>query len=265
MTIIRKKIKSFLKKKTDFKVSFIICGTQKGGTTALDYYLRKHVEICMANKKEVHFFDDDNLFKSNKNNYFKYHKNFDPKSKHKVVGEATPIYMYWNNSIKRIYNYNPEMKLIMILRNPITRAFSHWNMEFEKQKEKDTFFEAIQKEFSLKKNNMHIQNRISSYLERGLYSKQIKQILKYFDRKQLMIIRSNSLRYTPQKTLDNIAKFLQISPFEDIKPKEVHSRTYSKKMTKDEELFLNNYYKEEIYKLENLLDWDLTEWKNSSK
>ena len=65
--IIGKKIKSFLRNNIDFKVSFIICGTQKGGTTALDYYLRKHVEICMANKKEVHFFDNDSLFKNNKN------------------------------------------------------------------------------------------------------------------------------------------------------------------------------------------------------
>ena len=56
--------------------------------------------------------------------------------------------MYWNDSIKRIYNYNPEIKLIMILRNPITRAFSHWNMEFDRLKEQNDFFEAIQKEYS---------------------------------------------------------------------------------------------------------------------
>ena len=50
----------FSKKKLTFKVGFIICGTQKGGTTALDYYLRLHNQICMAKKKEVHFFDEDN-------------------------------------------------------------------------------------------------------------------------------------------------------------------------------------------------------------
>ena len=261
--IIGKKIKSFLRNKIDFRVSFIICGTQKGGTTALDYYLRKHVEICMANKKEVHFFDNDSLFKNNKNNYLKYHKNFAPKSKHKVIGEVTPIYMYWRDSIKRIYNYNPEIKLIMILRNPITRAFSHWNMEFEKQKEKDDFFKAIQKESSKKQKNEHIQNRISSYLERGLYSKQINKILEYFDRDQLLIIRSKSLKNTPQKTMNNIANFLQISPFKDIKPKEVHSRKYYRRMTKEENSFLNNYYKNELYNLEDLLDWDLEEWKNN--
>lgn len=263
MTIIRKKIKSFFRIKTDFKVSFIICGTQKGGTTALDYYLRKHAEICMANKKEVHFFDDDSLFQNNKNNYLRYHKNFDPKSKHKVIGEATPIYMYWNDSIKRIYNYNPEIKLIMILRNPITRAFSHWNMEFERLKEQNDFFEAIQKEYSSIQKKIHIQNRVSSYLERGLYSQQIKKILEYFSRDQLLIIRSKSLKNNPQETLNNISKFLQISSFRDIKQKKVHSRRYYRKMTKEEYSFLKNYYKKELYNLENLLDWDLREWKNN--
>ena len=45
-----------------FSIGFIICGSQKGGTTALDYYLRLHQDICMAKKKEVHFFDNDKYF-----------------------------------------------------------------------------------------------------------------------------------------------------------------------------------------------------------
>lgn len=263
MIILKKKIKSFFRKKSSFKISFIVCGTQKGGTTALDYYFRNHNEICMAKRKEVHFFDDDNLFKNNKINYLKYHKNFNPESRHKVIGEATPIYMYWNSSMKRIYNYNPEIKLIMILRNPITRAYSHWNMEFEKQKERDGFFEAIQKEYSSKNKNSHIQNRVSSYLDRGLYSKQISEILKFFNRDQLMIFRSKSLKNNPQRTLDKIAEFLQISPFKNINQKKVHSRKYNRKMTREEKSFLNNYYEKELYSLENLLDWDLAEWRNN--
>ena len=54
------------KSKLKQPLNFIVCGTQKGGTTALDYYLRSHQEICMAIKKEVHFFDNDNYFKHEK-------------------------------------------------------------------------------------------------------------------------------------------------------------------------------------------------------
>ena len=140
----------FLKKKLDFKVGFIICGTQKGGTTALDFYLRLHNQICMADKKEVHFFDKDELFQRNKLDYSHYHSFFTPNSSHKIIGEATPIYMYWKNVVKRIYSYNPFIKLILVLRNPARRAFSHWNMETQRKRENRTFWKAINEEISNK-------------------------------------------------------------------------------------------------------------------
>ena len=62
MPSIKNKINYILGKKFDFQIGFIICGAQKGGTTALDQYLRMHPEICMADKKEVHFFDNDKYF-----------------------------------------------------------------------------------------------------------------------------------------------------------------------------------------------------------
>ena len=73
-------------------VDFIICGTQKGGTTALDVHLREHTEIHMAAKKEVHFFDRDKHFVKSPN-YAQYHQHFSPQAQHRVVGEATPIYV----------------------------------------------------------------------------------------------------------------------------------------------------------------------------
>ena len=60
------------------KVDFIICGTQKGGTSALDVYLRGHPEICMAEKKEVHFFDNEEAFRDGTPDYAQYHSVFKP-------------------------------------------------------------------------------------------------------------------------------------------------------------------------------------------
>ena len=62
-------------------VNFIICGVQKGGTSALDAYLREHPEICMANEKEVHFFDNEAYFVDGKPDYSKYHSSFSPRSR----------------------------------------------------------------------------------------------------------------------------------------------------------------------------------------
>ncbi|MEZ4606416.1 MAG: sulfotransferase domain-containing protein [Deinococcales bacterium] len=111
------------------KVYFIICGTQKGGTTALDSYLRQHPHICMGKRKELHFFDQEKNFQSDICDYTSYHKLFQVTSQRQILGEATPIYMYWRAAPQRMWGYNPKLKLIVILRNPIERAYSHWNME----------------------------------------------------------------------------------------------------------------------------------------
>ena len=148
MSFFKKKFQSILGKYPFSRIDFIIAGTQKGGTTALDEYFRTHQSICMAHKKEVHFFDEDRYFEKKSPNYSKYHKYFSPNDYSQVIGEATPIYMYWNKAIERIHVYNPQIKLIIILRNPIDRAFSHWNMERDKGRESRTFLKAILDEAS---------------------------------------------------------------------------------------------------------------------
>src|SRR5947209_10587583 len=77
------------------RVDFVIGGTQKGGTSALDSFLRQHPEICMpTTRKELHFFDRE----EENTDYKKYHANFKPKAQHRVIGEASPIYMYWETA-----------------------------------------------------------------------------------------------------------------------------------------------------------------------
>ena len=97
------------------KVDFLLCGAQKGGTTALQSYLRSHPEVCAANVKEVHFFDNEDHFARKPGSYERYHRHFDFRVHHRVVGEATPIYMYWLAAPRRIWTYNPNMKIVVIL------------------------------------------------------------------------------------------------------------------------------------------------------
>ena len=92
-------------------------------------------------RKELHFFDRD----AENTDYKKYHANFKPKPQHRVIGEASPIYMYWETAPYRIWKYNPKMKWILVLRNPVERAFSAWNMETKRGKEKLSFAEVIEK------------------------------------------------------------------------------------------------------------------------
>ena len=110
-------------------VDFLICGTQKGGTSALHEYLSEHPDLCLSATKELHFFDNEELFQQGAPDYAPCHAAFRQKMPSQLAGESTPIYMYWEPSPKRIWEYNPRMKLIVLLRNPIDRAYAHWNME----------------------------------------------------------------------------------------------------------------------------------------
>ncbi len=138
-------MKIFNKRKSP-KIDFAIIGTQKGGTSALDYYLRQHPEIGMASRKETHFFDNEKVFSKSKISYRKLEKEFDFSAENKIYGEATPIYMYWKPAIRRIWEYNKDIKLIIVLRNPIDRAFSNWNMEVSRNVEKKCFSYCIKNE-----------------------------------------------------------------------------------------------------------------------
>lgn len=241
-------------------VGFVICGTQKGGTTALDAYLREHPEVCMAVRKEVHYFDNEEYFSNGKPDYSKYHAFFSPKKTHKVLGEATPIYMYWNESPKRILQYNPEMKIIIILRNPIERAYSHWNMERSRNADNLPFRDAIETEIERCREALPYQHRVFSYIDRGHYLDQLRKIWACFPREQVLILKNEYLKLSPNGTLNQVADFLGIAQFNKIEGKDVHSRPYVSSMSKEERNFLKSIFDPEIKQLEAELQWDCSDW-----
>ncbi len=241
-------------------VDFIICGAQKSGTRALSAYLRKHPHICMANKKEVHFFDSDHFFCKKQPNYSCYHKHFTPKPWSKILGETTPIYMYWNTAPRRIWKYNPNIKLIVILRNPIKRAYSHWNMARLRNKDKLDFWSAIQNEEKRCKKNRLRQQRVFSYIDRGFYANQLKRLWSYFPRRNILVIKNEYLKYCPTDCLKDVCNFLDVEHFENVTQKRVHSKPYLSEMGKKESTYLKSVFEYEIRELELLLGWDCSDW-----
>lgn len=195
------------------KVNFLIGGAQKGGTTTLDSCLRAHPSVGMAKQKEVYFFDNDARFRGvTEVDYDAYHSAFSPEFSGRLLGEATPIYMYWYAAPRRVWEYNPAMKWILVLRNPIERAYSHWNMERSRGTESLPFFEAIKCERERCREALPVQHRIYSYVDRGFYVEQIWRIWNYFPVEQTLFLKSEDLRDTPSDTLVKIATFLDIDP-----------------------------------------------------
>jgi hypothetical protein len=250
------------------KVSFIVAGAQKGGTTALDHYLREHPEVCMPRQVmvagrltgEVHFFDTDKHFQVEPVDYTPYHASFDPRPPQRLVGEVTPSYMFWPTAPERIARYNSAMKLIVVLRNPITRAYSQWNMARQNGRESLPFMEALRVEPERQRNLPPRRAKRFSYVERGFYVGQLQRLWQYFPVAQTVVFRSEELIGRPAEVLTRIADFLGIASFPPLAEKTVNAREYDTAMSADEKRYLIGVFEQEVHALERLLGWDCSAW-----
>lgn len=202
-------------------VTFLIAGVQKGGTTALFDYLGDYPDVALPETKELHFFDDEGQDWA-RPDYAAYHQRF-PAPAGRPCGEATPIYAYWPRCLERIAAYNPAMKLVMVLRDPVQRAWSHWRMEYARGAEAAPFAWCIRKGrqrlFDAEPWGHH---REFSYVERGFYGEQAERLLDLFPREQLLFLKSDDLRGAPEPTLARVRAFLGLPPAPAPAPREVH-------------------------------------------
>jgi Sulfotransferase domain len=240
------------------RVDFVIGGTQKGGTSALDSFLRQHPEICMPTTgKELHFFDRE----QENRDYKKYHRNFKLKKKqHRVIGEASPIYMYWETAPYRIWKYNPKMKWILALRNPVERAFSAWNMESKRDHEKLPFAEAIEKEAERCRMALPLQHRVYSYIDRGFYAHQVRRLFNIFGKANCLVLLNEELRNDHQQTLRRVFEFLGVDPSFVPPEASVFEQEYSNKIDNQLRSRLIEKFYFDIKELEKLLGKDLASW-----
>ena len=203
------------------KVSFIVIGVQKAGTTALFDYLSDHPGLNLSTVKEAHFFDDESLDWSNPD-YGLYHRRFDP-GRPGPMGEATPIYIYWPDSLERIRAYNPQVRLVLMLRDPVERAFSHWRMETARGVERAPFAwcirEGRRRLFDAEPWGHH---REFSYVERGYYGEQVERLFALFPRDQVLFLQQEALRADPNAALAQVSRFVGVEPPPPVAPRQVH-------------------------------------------
>lgn len=204
------------------RVDFLVAGVQKGGTTALFSYLDEHPGLNMAPEKEVHFFDDEDTVDWSRPDYAAYHRRFTA-GKPGPAGEATPIYIYWPNSLERIRAYNPAMKLILLFRDPAERAWSQWRMEYARGAETEPFGWCVREgRERVRGASPPGSHRVFSYVERGFYGEQLRRLLRSFSREQLLLLRSGDLKQDPDGVLRQVCGFLGVPLLKAVSPREVH-------------------------------------------
>src|SRR6266403_5081591 len=170
------------------RLDFILAGAQKSGTTALHYFLTKHPDIAMGGQQEMHFFDNDAMFVADVD-YEQLHKHYPLLAPAKIAGDCTPSYIYHEPAAERIWKYNPQIKLLILLRNPVDRAFAHWNMQRFKGREPLDFLDAVKAEDKRARGTSPQQFRRFAYIGRGLYSQQMERVFKFFPLEQVKVIK----------------------------------------------------------------------------
>jgi len=244
------------------RVNFFVAGSQKAGTTALDMYLRLHPGIQMARRKEPHHFDNEGIDWS-RLDHSALHAEYDAHATGVTRGEATPIYSFWPPAPERIRSYNPEAKLVVLFRDPIERAYSHWRMEVSRNAETLSFSDAIrsgQKRLDAARP-LSSAWRTYSYVERGDYAQQVRRLLDTFSRDQLLFLKSEDLAQNPNTTLLQISRFLNASLFPAVERLEAHVgiRTFDP-ITADDISFLRAVYRDSVIEFSSLTGLDVSQW-----
>lgn len=200
---------------------FLIIGTQKGGTTSLYQYLLAHPHIAPAASKEVHFFDLQ--FDQGADWY---RSQFPPPvpAGQPLTGEATPYYLFHPLVPQRVAAFCPQVKLIVLLRNPVDRALSHYHHEVRWGFEDLPLAEAIAAEddrlageaekFAADPLYASYAYQHYSYRARGRYREQLVQWRSHFSASQILILSSHKLNQDTAATLDRVAEFLALPPLE---------------------------------------------------
>jgi len=265
-----KKIKIFIRKiGYHSKPTFIIVGAQKAGTTGLYRTLIEHSQIVGSTRKEINYFDNDEWYLKNKiEEYHSYFPFPNKIAKSQLVFEATPEYLYHPKAAERIFNYNSKMKIIIMLREPSSRAFSAWSMyhfNFKTGKNSSlhdprTFKEAISQDHkNIEDSNFYNNQR--GYIARGIYYKQIEEYLKYFPKEQVLFVESSRLLTDHENVMHRIFDFLNVQ----IEPVPLKIKNKSKKDTpninhKDIDNLKDfyQYYNEKLFDLiKQKYDWNV--------
>ncbi len=205
--------------------TFLVIGAQKSGTTSLHDYLSRHPAVLTGRVKEVQYFTK---YYARGERWYRAQfplvtSAWAARRRHGVrpaVGEATAACLFDPRSPGRVHAFDQEMRLIAVLRDPVERAFSHFQMELRWERESGTFEEALERE-EIELPAVLERLRESpdyeppdgfarTYVARGMYAEQLERWLDYFPREQLLVLMSEELLDDPRATMSRVATFLDI-------------------------------------------------------
>lgn len=206
-------------------IEFMIVGAQRCGTTSLAWFLSQHPEIAMSSPKEAHLFDrpDYSPDWTTEQINARYRRFFKEISGARIRGEATPIYLFLPEIARELKRYNPELKVLVLLRDPVERTISSYRFQKSRGKERLPLWLALLVE-PLRMRRCRDPRifgsltRLYAYRRRGLYSYQLRNLHRFFNPKQVLLIRTRDLANQHDAVLRRVFEFLGVSPNAPIAP-----------------------------------------------
>lgn len=241
---------------------FVIIGAQRGGTRSLYRYLAAHPDILPAATEEVHYFS---LFFDRGLRW--YQAQFPPSEPGRLTGEASPYYLYHPLAPERIRAVVPEAKLIVLLRDPVDRAYSHYQLEARQGNEPLSFEDAIAAEperlageaARIADDDTYISfgHQHYSYLARGHYLEQLRRWLKLFPRDQLLVLKSEDFFQHPAGLYRRVTDFLGLEP-RDLVARPVPTHAPPEPIASETRQRLQTYFAAENAGLSELVGAEMT-------
>lgn len=207
--------------------NFLIGGPPKCASTSLNFYLKQHPDIFMSPVKQTRFFS---VYYDKGPQYY-IDTYFSGVTNEKMVGEATPTYFLLPFVPPRIKEFNPGMKIIFCLRNPVERTFSGWTMRVNNGTEHLSFIEALKENVKQRETvkfesdkdaaewaaDMLRGDRLEetgfrTYLDGSLYATNLRHYLKHFPASQIKVVFMDNLQKDLHGTLKEIFTFLGVDP-----------------------------------------------------
>lgn len=195
----------------------MIIGAAKSGTTSLYHYLSEHPDVFMTEPKEVNYFSAEEIERQKL--YYKDHKVrsleeyqslFAGVKGCKAIGEGSVSYIFYPETPQKIHALLPDIKIIILLRNPVDRGFSHFLMDQRLGLVDLEYKDIIFKSSAHEKASLYFQQ----YVELGLYFEQVKRYIDIFGREQVKIYLNEDLRSDLSLVVDDLYGFLHLDKSE---------------------------------------------------
>ena len=190
------------------QINFIIIGAQKAGSTYLYNILNSSNDIFMPQEKELPFFLEKDLDEKKYNQFIDdyFHKS----KKYQIIGTSTPQYMMYPESFKDIKTRLPNIKIIAILREPIKRLISHYDMACRFGKETRSINLVIKNQLENLEyfRKSPFDDSTGKYIVAGEYGRIFLELLKHFEKKKILVLLFKDLINEPKKEIEKITNFL---------------------------------------------------------